>query len=82
MSTANIQKWMQKCEIDNAYENEYGCKFDKDLKVEKSKGNFREDLYHRLAVIEIKLPSLSERIDDIKELTAYFLDKIRLIDNF
>ena len=57
------------------------CATNKDLKVEISKGNFREDLYHRLAVIEIKLPTLSERIDDIKELTNYFLDKISLENN-
>ncbi|MAU88834.1 MAG: response regulator [Flavobacteriaceae bacterium] len=57
------------------------CATNKDLKVEISKGNFREDLYHRLAVIEIKLPSLSERIDDIKELTTYFLDKISIENN-
>ena len=57
------------------------CATNKDLKVEINKGNFREDLYHRLAVIEIKLPSLSERIDDIKELTTYFLDKISIENN-
>ena len=57
------------------------CATNKDLKFEISKGNFRDDLYHRLAVIEIKLPTLSERIDDIKELTNYFLDKISLENN-
>ena len=57
------------------------CATNKDLKVEISKGNFREDLYHRLAVIEIKLPTLSERIDDIKELITYFLEKISVENN-
>ena len=38
--------------------------------------NFREDLYHRLAVIEIKLPTLSERKSDIKSLCDYFLERI------
>ena len=57
------------------------CATNKDLKVEISKGNFREDLYHRLAVIEIKLPTLSERIDDIKELITYFLEKISIENN-
>src|ERR1039457_4293214 len=36
----------------------------KDLQKEISKGNFREDLYHRLSVIIIKVPSLNERKDD------------------
>ena len=38
--------------------------------------NFREDLFHRLAVIEIKLPTLSERKSDIKSLCDYFVEKI------
>ena len=38
--------------------------------------NFREDLFHRLAVIEIKLPTLSERKSDIKSLCDYFLEQI------
>ena len=37
----------------------------KNLKDEITKGNFREDLYHRLAVILIKVPSLNSRVDDI-----------------
>ena len=38
--------------------------------------HFREDLFHRLAVIEIKLPTLSERKSDIKSLCDYFINKI------
>ena len=38
--------------------------------------DFREDLFHRLAVIEIKLPTLTERKSDIKSLCDYFIDQI------
>lgn len=48
----------------------------KDLKKEIADGNFREDLYHRLAVILIKVPSLNDRRDDIPLLITYFADKI------
>ena len=44
----------------------------KDLKKEISKGKFREDLYHRLAVILIHVPSLDERKNDIPELVNHF----------
>ena len=47
----------------------------KNLAVEIEKGNFREDLYHRLSVIVIKVPSLDERRDDIPLLIDFFLDK-------
>ncbi|TDE04851.1 sigma-54-dependent transcriptional regulator [Flavobacterium sandaracinum] len=50
----------------------------KDLKVEIAEGRFREDLYHRLAVILIKVPALNERRDDIPMLIAHFADKIAL----
>ncbi len=48
----------------------------KDLKVEIAEGRFREDLYHRLAVILIKVPPLNERRDDIPALVRYFAEKI------
>lgn len=48
----------------------------KDLKKEIEAGRFREDLYHRLAVILIKVPGLNERRDDIPELIEYFADEI------
>ena len=44
----------------------------KDLKAEIESGNFREDLYHRLSVIVIKVPSLDERKEDIPLLVNYF----------
>lgn len=48
----------------------------KNLQDEIAKGNFREDLYHRLSVIVIKVPSLDERKDDIPMLTDYFVEQI------
>ena len=48
----------------------------KDLQEEIAKGNFREDLYHRLSVIVIKVPSLDERKDDIPLLVNYFTERI------
>jgi len=48
----------------------------KDLKKEISEGRFREDLYHRLSVIIIKVPSLNDRIDDIDLLVNKFLNDI------
>ncbi|GAB4135877.1 MAG: sigma-54 dependent transcriptional regulator [Bacteroidia bacterium] len=45
----------------------------KDLKKEILKGNFREDLYHRLSVILIHVPSLNDRKDDIPVLADHFL---------
>ena len=48
----------------------------KDLKKEIEEGRFREDLYHRLAVILIKVPGLNERRDDIPLLIEHFTEKI------
>ncbi|MEZ0182871.1 response regulator [Flavobacterium oncorhynchi] len=48
----------------------------KDLKTEIAEGRFREDLYHRLAVILIKVPPLNERRDDIPALIKHFAEKI------
>ena len=48
----------------------------KDLKKEIKEGRFREDLYHRLAVILIEVPSLAERTDDIPLLADHFIAEI------
>lgn len=48
----------------------------KNLKKEIEKGNFREDLYHRLSVIVINVPSLDERKSDIPILIDYFINQI------
>ena len=48
----------------------------KDLRKEIDEGHFREDLYHRLSVIVIKVPSLDERRSDIPMLIDYFCSQI------
>jgi two-component system, NtrC family, nitrogen regulation response regulator NtrX len=48
----------------------------KDLKSEIEVGKFREDLYHRLNVIPIHVPSLRDRIEDIAELAKSFLERL------
>ena len=48
----------------------------KDIRAEIAKGNFREDLYHRLSVILIKVPPLRERSSDIAQLVEYFIGQI------
>jgi two-component system nitrogen regulation response regulator NtrX len=48
----------------------------KNLKKEIEQGRFREDLYHRLAVILIEVPSLAERTDDIPLLADHFISQI------
>ncbi len=48
----------------------------KNISEEIHKGNFREDLYHRLSVILIPVPSLNERVEDIPELAEYFMHQI------
>ena len=50
----------------------------KDLKKEIEEGPFREDLYHRLAVILIKVPALNDRREDIPALIEHFASKIAL----
>ena len=47
----------------------------KSLKEEVAKGNFREDLFYRLNVVPITLPSLRERLEDIRPLVGHFITK-------
>ncbi len=48
----------------------------RDLPSEIATGRFREDLYHRLAELSIRLPSLNERREDIPDLAVHFLGKL------
>jgi len=48
----------------------------RDLRQEITNGNFREDLYHRLNVVPIHMPSLKERRQDIPLLCAHFMERI------
>ncbi len=57
------------------------CSTNKDLFNEIQIGNFREDLFHRLNVFNIKLEPLNKRIDDIPILVEYFMEKLSEIYN-
>jgi two-component system nitrogen regulation response regulator NtrX len=48
----------------------------RDLREEIAAGRFREDLFHRLSVVPIRVPGLAERREDIAELVEYFVDRI------
>ena len=54
------------------------CSSSKNIKKEIEIGNFREDLYHRLNVFEIKVDPLTKRISDIPHLVEYFSKKIAI----
>jgi DNA-binding NtrC family response regulator len=53
------------------------CATHRDLRGEVDAGRFREDLYFRLVVYPIKLPALRHRVEDIPQLVAHFLEKLR-----
>ncbi len=48
----------------------------RNLQTEIQQGNFREDLFHRLSVVPIQVPSLADRREDISELIHYFMEQI------
>jgi len=48
----------------------------KDLRVRIAEGHFREDLYHRLAVVPVMVPALAERREDIPELVDHFVTRL------
>src|SRR5690606_9388566 len=48
----------------------------RDLEREIAEGTFREDLFHRLAVVPLRVPALAERREDIPDLVRHFLGQI------
>jgi len=52
------------------------CSSTRDLRVETEAGRFREDLYHRLNVVPVRVPSLAERRDDIPLLVSHFMKRL------
>ncbi|MBV9548669.1 MAG: sigma-54-dependent Fis family transcriptional regulator, partial [Alphaproteobacteria bacterium] len=52
------------------------CSSTRDLRVETENGRFREDLYHRLNVVPVRVPSLAERRDDIPLLVSHFMKRL------
>jgi len=53
------------------------CATNRDLRQEEARGRFRRDLFHRIAVLEITMPPLSERVQDIIPLARHFMNRTR-----
>ncbi len=58
------------------------CSSTKDLDLSVSEGSFRKDLFHRLNVVSIKLPNLSERVEDLDGLIDYFSSQFTAENNY
>ena len=52
------------------------CATNRRLREEVSRGRFREDLYYRIAAVEVRMPSVRERSEDLRALTAHVLEQI------
>jgi len=53
------------------------CAANRALELEVAAGRFRQDLYYRINVVNLRMPLLRERIEDIRDLAAYFLERHR-----
>jgi two-component system, NtrC family, response regulator AtoC len=51
------------------------CATNRDLEVEIAEGRFRQDLFYRINVVEVQLPALRERSEDIQSLVRYFVEQ-------
>jgi len=57
------------------------CATNRDLRQEIAAGNFREDLFYRINVVNIAMPSLRQRSADVPQLVEYFLEQFNLVYN-
>jgi two-component system response regulator AtoC len=76
---ANLLQFLKECDVLNPGEKVFDIRViaatRKDLKSLVEKGDFRKDLYYRLNVINLKVPPLRKRVEDIPQLTDYFTDR-------